>query len=180
MGAMPHQKHPQHPQLADTPALVSSLLGQVDQLITTQKLDQPLVVGIHTGGVWLAKVIAEHLNAPLGQLDIAFYRDDFSKNGLHPQVSPSSLPFNINDRHLLLVDDVLMSGRTVRAAMNELFDFGRPASIKLITLCSVNQRELPIQADACALTLDLDVGQYLQLDGPDPLQLSIIEHANHE
>ena len=180
MGATQHPQHPQHPELADTPALVNSLLNQVDQLITTQKLGQPLVIGIHTGGVWLAKVIAEHLQAPFGQLDIAFYRDDFSKNGLHPQVSPSSLPFNINDRHLLLVDDVLMTGRTVRAAMNELFDFGRPASIKLVTLCSVNQRELPIQADACALTLDLEVGQYLQLDGPETLKLSIIERANHE
>jgi len=169
-----------YPELADTPALVNHLLDQIDRLITTHKLDQPLVIGIHTGGVWLAKVIAEHIQAPLGQLDIAFYRDDFSKNGLHPQVSPSSLPFNINDRHVLLVDDVLMSGRTVRAAMNELFDFGRPASIKLITLCSVNQRELPIQADACALTLDLDVGQYLQLEGPEILKLSIIEHANHD
>ena len=169
-----------YPELADTPALVNNLLDQIDQLIFTQKLDQPLVIGIHTGGVWVAKVIAQHLQAPLGQLDIAFYRDDFSKHGLHPQVSPSSLPFNINDRHVLLVDDVLMSGRTIRAAMNELFDFGRPASIKLITLCSVNQRELPIQADACALSLDLEVGQYIQLQGPDTLKLSIIEHANHD
>ena len=177
MGA---KRTPQHPELADTPALVNHLLHQVDQLLTTQKIDQPLVIGIHTGGVWLAKVLAEHLHAPLGQLDIAFYRDDFSKHGLHPQVSPSSLPFNINDQHILLVDDVLMSGRTARAAMNELFDFGRPASIKLVTLCSVNQRELPIQADACALTLDLKPGQYLQLEGPDTLKLSIIEHANHE
>jgi pyrimidine operon attenuation protein/uracil phosphoribosyltransferase len=168
------------PELADTPALVSNLLEQIDQLIFTQKLDQPLVIGIHTGGVWVAKVIAQHLQAPLGQLDITFYRDDFSKNGLHPQVSPSSLPFNINDRHVLLVDDVLMSGRTIRAAMNELFDFGRPASIKLITLCSVNQRELPIQADACALSLNLEAGKYLQLQGPDTLKLSIIEHANHD
>ena len=101
------------PELADTPALVNNLLDQIDQLIFTQKLDQPLVIGIHTGGVWVAKVIAQHLQAPLGQLDITFYRDDFSKNGLHPQVSPSSLPFNINDRHVLLVDDVLMSGRTI-------------------------------------------------------------------
>ena len=177
MGA---KRTPQHPELADTPALVSHLLHQVDQLLATQKIDQPLVIGIHTGGVWLAKVLAEHLQAPLGQLDIAFYRDDFSKHGLHPQVSPSSLPFNINDQHILLVDDVLMSGRTARAAMNELFDFGRPASIKLVTLCSVNQRELPIQADACALTLDLKPGQYLQLEGPDTLKLSIIEHVNHE
>lgn len=171
---------PKYPELADTPALVSNLLDQVDNLLTTQNIEQPLVVGIHTGGVWLAKVLANHLQTPFGELDIAFYRDDFSKNGLHPLVRPSSLPFNINDRHILLVDDVLMSGRTVRAAMNELFDFGRPASIKLITLCCVNQRELPVQADACALTLDLAPGQYLQLEGPETLQLSIIEHANHE
>lgn len=173
-------KNSQDSEFANTPALVSQLLDQVDQLVDAQKLGQPLVIGIHTGGVWLARVIAEHLQAPLGELDIAFYRDDFSHKGLHPQVSPSSLPFNINDRHLLLVDDVLMSGRTVRAAMNELFDFGRPASIKLVTLCSVNQRQLPIQADVCALTLDLEAGQYLQLDGPEPLKLSIIEQANHE
>ncbi|MCO4838132.1 MAG: bifunctional pyr operon transcriptional regulator/uracil phosphoribosyltransferase PyrR [Oceanospirillaceae bacterium] len=171
---------PQYPELADTPALVTNLLDQVDQLLTSQNIEQPLVIGVHTGGAWLAKVVASHLQVPFGELDITFYRDDFSKNGLHPIVRPSSLPFNINDRHLLLVDDVLMSGRTVRAAMNELFDFGRPASIKLITLCSVNQRELPIQADACALTLDLAPGQYLQLQGPEVLQLSIIEHANHE
>jgi len=173
-------EHPRHPELADTPALVNKLLEQVDHLVTQQGLDQPLVIGIHTGGVWLAQAVAEHLQAPLGQLDIAFYRDDFSKNGLHPQVSPSSLPFNINDRHLLLVDDVLMSGRTIRAAMNELFDFGRPASIKLVTLCSVDQRELPIQADVCALTLSLDAGQYLQLNGPNPLSLSITEQAAHD
>ena len=97
MGATPNQ---QHPELTDTPALVSNLLEQIDQLIFTQKLDQPLVIGIHTGGVWVAKVIAQHLQAPLGQLDITFYRDDFSKNGLHPQVSPSSLPFNLSLIHI--------------------------------------------------------------------------------
>ena len=177
MGATPT---PHHPELADTKALVSKLLSQVDQLITQHQLTDPLVIGIHTGGVWLAEALAKHLNAPLGKLDIAFYRDDFSKNGLHPQVSPSSLPFNIDNRHILLVDDVLMSGRTVRAALNEVFDFGRPASVKLVTLCSLNQRELPIQADACALELYLEQGQYLQLDGPEPLKLSIIEHANHD
>lgn len=169
----------QHPQLADTSALIKALLLQVDNLISQHQLQQPLIVGIHTGGVWLAQAIAQHLQAPLGQLDIAFYRDDFSRRGLHPKVNPSSLPFDINDRHLLLVDDVIMSGRTIRAALNELFDFGRPASVKLVTLCSVSQRELPIQADACALKLDLEPGQYLQLAGPVPLQLSIIEHTAH-
>jgi len=164
------------PPLADTEALVSDLLIQIERLISQNNLLQPLVVGIHTGGVWIAQIIANHLQAPLGQLNIAFYRDDFSRNGLHPQVSPSSLPLDINDRNLILVDDVIMSGRTIRAALNELFDFGRPASVSLVTLCSVNQRELPIQADACALKLDLTAGQYVQLTGPNPLTLSIIEN----
>ncbi|HCH32863.1 MAG TPA: bifunctional pyr operon transcriptional regulator/uracil phosphoribosyltransferase PyrR [Oceanospirillaceae bacterium] len=166
----------QNPQLADTNALMGELLTQVERLISQKNLRQPLVIGIHTGGVWIAQNIANHLRAPLGQLDIAFYRDDFSRHGLHPQVSPSSLPFDINDRNLILVDDVIMSGRTIRAALNELFDYGRPASVSLVALCSVNQRELPIQADACALKLDLTPGQYVQLTGPTPLTLSIIEN----
>jgi len=169
-----------NPQLADTNALVSTLVEQIDALLLQNQRQQPLVVGIHTGGVWLAQTIATHLQAPLGQLDIAFYRDDFTQHGLHPQVSPSSLPFDINDRHLILVDDIIRSGRTIRAALNELFDFGRPASVTLATLCSVNQRQLPIQADACALTLDLAEGQYLQLTGPTPLTLSIIENRESQ
>ena len=78
---------------------------------------------------------------PLGTLDVSFYRD-FTQNGLHPQVRPSALPFEIDGQHLVLVDDVLMSGRTIRAALNELFDYGRPASVTLVCLLDLNAREL--------------------------------------
>jgi pyrimidine operon attenuation protein/uracil phosphoribosyltransferase len=82
---------------------------------------------------------------PLGTLDVSFYRDDFSQNGLHPQVRPSELPFEIEGQHLVLVDDVLMSGRTIRAALNELFDYGRPASVTLVCLLDLDAGELPIR-----------------------------------
>ena len=170
----------QVPQLPDTASLIADLFQQVDQLIDQTQLQDPLVIGIHTGGVWLAQALAERLQAPLGKLDISFYRDDFTQNGLNPKVNPSQLPFDVNNRHLLLVDDVLKSGRTVRAALNEIFDYGRPASVKLVTLCDIQDRELPIQADACALHLELQTGQYLQLDGPQPLQLTLLERATDD
>jgi pyrimidine operon attenuation protein/uracil phosphoribosyltransferase len=170
----------QAPQLPDTPSLVADLVRQVRQLISHQQLQDPLVIGIHTGGVWLAATLAQAIAAPLGKLDISFYRDDFTQQGINPKVNPSSLPFDINNRHIILVDDVLMSGRTVRAALNEIFDYGRPASIKLATLCAINGRQLPIQADACALQLELAGSQYLQLEGPEPLQLTLIERITDE
>ena len=108
---------------------------------------------------------------PLGQLDIAFYRDDFSRIGLNPRVQPSELPFDVDGRHLVLIDDVLYTGRTVRAALNELFDYGRPASVLLAVLVDRGGRELPIEAHVAGSRLELPAGQQLQLTGPDPLQL---------
>ncbi len=89
-------------------------------------IERPRFVGIHTGGIWVAEALLRELGnqEPLGTLDVSFYRDDFTQNGLHPQVRPSALPFEIDGQHLVLVDDVLMSGRTIRAALNELFDYG--------------------------------------------------------
>ena len=81
---------------------------------------------------------------PLGTLDISFYRDDFGQIGLHAQVKPSDIPFEVEGAHIVLVDDVLYTGRTIRAAMNELFDYGRPATIQLATLIDRGGRELPI------------------------------------
>lgn len=170
----------QTPQLPDTPPLVAELVQQVRQLIASQQIRSPLVIGIHTGGVWLAATLAQAIAAPLGKLDISFYRDDFTQHGLTPKVNPSNLPFDVNNRHIILVDDVLMSGRTVRAALNEIFDYGRPASIKLAILCAINGRQLPIQADVCAMQTELEANQYLQLEGPEPLQLKLIERANDE
>ena len=115
---------------------------------------------------------------PLGILNVSFYRDDFSRSGLHPQVRPSELPFDIEDQHLVLIDDVLMSGRTIRAALNELFDYGRPASVTLVCLLDLNARELPIRPDIVGATLSLEQNQRVKLTGPEPLaiQLQTLDH----
>jgi len=130
-----------------------------------------MMVGIHTGGAWIAEKLhqALALSEPLATLDISFYRDDFSRIGMHPQVKPSRLPPQVDDRHIILVDDVLHTGRTIRAAMNEIFDYGRPASITLACLLERSGRELPIQADAVASHLHLEPGQHIKLTGPEPL-----------
>jgi len=133
------------------------------------------MIGIYTGGVWIAQQLHQQLaiKAPLGTLDISFYRDDFTRVGMNPQVKPSSLPLSIDDRHIILVDDVLYTGRTIRAAMNELFDYGRPASIILAVLVERDGRELPIQPDAVGQHISLQAGEQIKLQGPAPLTLSL-------
>ena len=127
------------------------------------------IVGIVTGGAWLAERLhrALGLKTPLGVLDPSFYRDDYSKSGLHHQVKPSQIPFEVQGRRILLVDDVLFTGRTVRGAMNELFDYGRPASVKLVVLVDRGDRELPIQADFAAARVALPASQSLALARSD-------------
>jgi pyrimidine operon attenuation protein/uracil phosphoribosyltransferase len=134
---------------------------------------QPLIIGIETGGVWIAEQLRQRLapDTELGRLDISFYRDDFTRKGLQPEVKPSSLPTAIDDRTILLVDDVLQSGRTVRAAMNEIFDYGRPQKILLAILIDRGQREIPIHADFVGASLSLDSDSHLKLTGPEPLAL---------
>lgn len=158
-------------------ALLDKMGQELNALISQRKIDDPLMIGIHTGGVWLAERLHKQLGleGPMGVLDISFYRDDFTKMGLNPKVKPSQLPTSTEGRHILLVDDVIMSGRTIRAAMNELFDYGRPASITLITLLDLQRRELPIQADVVGGTLTLGDDQLIKLTGPDPLTLEIRE-----
>lgn len=143
--------------------------------VRDNNLDQPLLVGIHTGGVWVAERMQQRLNSAenISSLDISFYRDDFTRHGLHPQVQGSDLPDSIEDRHIILIDDVIMSGRSIRAAMNELFDYGRPASITLVTLLDIGRRELPIQPDLCGARLELNEGQLVKLSGPTPLELTL-------
>ena len=150
--------------------------------IDSGALRDPLMIGIHTGGVWIAQRLhaALGLSEPLGKLSIAFYRDDFTHIGLHPQVSPSSLPFDIEGRDIILVDDVLYTGRTIRAAMNELFDFGRPSRVLLAALCDRPGRELPIQADVIGASFMLDHHEEIVLTGPEPLQMSIQQRALEE
>lgn len=144
---------------------------------------QPLLIGIHSGGVWIAKALAEILDsdffdATLGTLNIAYYRDDFTRIGMHPQVMPSDLPFAVDDRQLLLVDDVLHSGRTVRAALNEIFDYGRPAAVTLAVLIERDGRELPIQADIVGQTIELNQNQQIKLTNYSTLQLELKDNGS--
>ena len=138
---------------------------------------RPLMIGIHTGGAWLAERLHRllQLDEPLGTLDISFYRDDFTRIGMNPQVKASELPFDMEDRHIILVDDVLHTGRTIRAAMNEIFDYARPASVKLAVLINRGGRELPIQADIIGESVELKPGQQIKLIGPDKLELELQE-----
>ncbi|MDX1588391.1 MAG: bifunctional pyr operon transcriptional regulator/uracil phosphoribosyltransferase PyrR [Oleiphilaceae bacterium] len=156
----------------DVQQCLQRLSGQLRQELGASP-EPPLMVGIRTGGVWLARQLhqALELPEPLGELDISFYRDDFSRAGLNPRVSPSSLPFATEGRRVLLVDDIIMSGRTIRAAMNELFDYGRPEIIRLVTLVDLGGRELPIQPDYTGERLNLERHQRLKLRGPAPLWL---------
>ena len=137
------------------------------------------LVGIHTGGVWVMDALADVLGspAPRGVLDISFYRDDFSRIGLHPEVKPSRIPFDVEGRDILLIDDVLYTGRTVRAAMNQLFDYGRPAVIRLAVLVDRGGRELPICPDYTGLKLKLGPDQHISLQRDDAGGLSFMLSA---
>ncbi len=163
----------------DVEQLLAQMAEQLRALLASRQLEDPLLIGIHTGGVWLAERLHQllALPTPLGTLDISFYRDDFTQAGLNPKVQPSAIPLATEGRHLILVDDVLKSGRTVRAALNELFDFGRPASVTFATLIDLDSRELPIQADVVGQHLQLSENQYIKLTGPTPLRLELQERG---
>ena len=122
------------------------------------------VVGIHTGGAWVADKLAAKIGAArVGRIAVTLHRDDYATRGLHPQKNTTEIGFDIEGRHILLVDDVIQSGRTIRAALNELFDFGRPASVKLAVLVDRGGRELPMQADYVAITMPIEGAQQLEL-----------------
>jgi pyrimidine operon attenuation protein/uracil phosphoribosyltransferase len=157
----------------DIPALIDKMAADLQQQLCIDA--QTVMVGIHTGGVWIARELHSRLpvQEPLGELDISFYRDDFTRIGMNPQVKPSQLPFSLDNRHIILIDDVLHTGRTIRAAMNELFDYGRPASITLAVLVERSGRELPIQANVVGLHLPLGPDEHVKLSGPEPLTLEV-------
>lgn len=167
-------------QLATPDELLAQMAEKIRTLLDKKAIDNPLMVGIQTGGVWVASKLYQLLNnsrpvfaEPLATLDISFYRDDFSRIGMNPKVKPSQLPPDVEDRHIILVDDVLHTGRTIRAAMNELFDYGRPASITLVCLIDRSGRELPLQADIIGDHVALKEGEHIKLTGPEPLALQI-------
>ncbi len=123
------------------------------------------LVGIHTGGVWLAERLHQALNIslPLGTLDVSFYRDDFSRKGLRRNVKSSDIPFDVDGCAVIIVDDVLYTGRTIRAAMNELFDYGRPSNIRLAALIDRGGRQLPISADFVGATVEIRTDENIEL-----------------
>jgi pyrimidine operon attenuation protein/uracil phosphoribosyltransferase len=147
--------------LPDAEALCRELAGKLRSGVS----DSTGLVGIRTGGAWLAERLHRELGlaTPVGALDISFYRDDFDSAGLRHQVKPSQIPFDVNGRHIIVVDDVLYTGRTVRAAMNELFDYGRPGKIELAALIDRGERQLPIAAQYIGATLTVPAGKLLRL-----------------
>ncbi len=152
-------------------------LGKLKEHLMPFTEHRPIMIGIHSGGVWVAEKLHSQLNLkdPLGTIDISFYRDDFSRVGLNPTVRGTHLPTSIEDRHIILVDDVLHTGRTVRAALNELFAYGRPLSVTLAVLLERDGRELPIQADIAGIHMSLGSEHYVKLTGPEPLALTLLE-----
>ncbi|MEO8164357.1 MAG: bifunctional pyr operon transcriptional regulator/uracil phosphoribosyltransferase PyrR [Betaproteobacteria bacterium] len=134
------------------------------------------LIGIHTGGVWLAQRLHATLGLakPLGTIDVSFHRDDYGSRGLHPKVKPSSIPFEVADADIVLVDDVLHTGRTIRAAMNELFDYGRPQSIRLAALIDRGGRQLPIAAQFVGAEIIVAEAEQVELTKDEKNNLSLI------
>ena len=154
---------------------LATMATELRQLLTRRNRTDAALIGIHSGGVWIARALHQALAIaqPLGEINLTFYRDDFSRIGMHPRVKPSNLPFEVEDRHIVLVDDVLYTGRTIRAALNEIFDYGRPASVTLAVLVDRGERELPIQADVVGQQITPAAGEHVKLLGPEPLALVI-------
>ena len=133
------------------------------------------MVGLYTGGAWLAERLHKMLEmkSPLGLMDVAFYRDDYAARGLKHDPKRTKIPFDVNGADILLVDDVLYSGRTVRAAMNELFDYGRPAGIALVVLADRGGRQLPICAQHAGARVEVPTGMRLTLKRQDSGKLML-------
>ena len=144
----------------DAEALYRELLRGVQHLCTPDTR----LVGITSGGAWLVERLQRDLNLPgkPGVISSAMHRDDFAKRGL-ANSAQTQLPFEVNGAHVLILDDVLYTGRTLRAVINELFDYGRPANVKLAVLVDRGGRELPVQADFAAARVTLAENQSLSL-----------------
>ena len=147
--------------LPDAELLLPRLAAELREHVTPSAA----MIGLYTGGAWLAERLHPMLDLkdPLGLMDIAFYRDDYHKEGLKHDPKRTRIPFDVDGRDLLLVDDVLYTGRTVRAAMNELFDYGRPRSISLVILADRGGRQLPICAQHCGSVVQVPEGMRLRL-----------------
>ena len=156
------------------PAAINKLLDSMASESHSLLGDQtPLVVGIHTGGVWVAQALAQRLGCNCAEVDVSFHRDDILKRGLPRQTAVTQLPVSLAGRTVLLVDDVLHTGRTIRAALEELYDRGRPARVLLAVLVDRGGHELPIRADVVGQQLSLAEGALVKLSGPKPLKIEV-------
>ena len=142
-----------------------SLVAKLAEQIRRDAGPAVALVGIYTGGVWIAERLHRMLGlgTPIGTIDVAFYRDDYKRTGLRPGVRPSDIPFKVEDADIILVDDVLYTGRTIRAALNEIFDYGRPTSIRLAALIDRGGRQLPICPQFVAATMQVAPEQTIEL-----------------
>lgn len=162
----------------DAEALYDALAKSIKTALA--QADNLAIVGIHSGGAWLAERLAAELQLKerLGFIDVSFYRDDYAEKGLHAEVKPTQIPFEVDGATILLVDDVLYTGRTTRAAVNVLFDYGRPARIMLAALVDRGGRELPIAADFIADSITLPAEQQLILQRAEDGGFSLtVAHA---
>ena len=148
--------------------LLNKLEAGLKRIIVERQLTNPLMIGIRTGGVWIAEHMHQRLNIsePLGLLDISFYRDDFSQIGVNPNVKPSQLPPHIEGRDIILVDDVFYTGRTIRAALNEIFDYGRPNQVVLAVLIERDGRQIPLCPDCAGASITMRCRPANQIDRP--------------
>lgn len=176
-----NHSHTFPPQLPDAEDLLKVLSQKLEPLLQ----ENTALVGIHSGGVWLMERLLTLLENTIskhaiehGTLDVSFYRDDYAQRGLKTENRPSQIPFDVENKHIILIDDVFYTGRTTRAAMNELFDYGRPASITLIALVNRGGRELPIAPQDVAADIPLDAAQHLQLtkQADGRLSLELTQH----
>jgi pyrimidine operon attenuation protein/uracil phosphoribosyltransferase len=170
---------------ADLPDAEAALAALAEKMAAAVNHDA-VFVGIYRGGAWLAERLAEMVPGqhPVGFIDVSFYRDDYGQRGLHARVEPTRLPCEVEGSHIVLVDDVLYTGRSVRAAVNELFDYGRPATIELAVLFDRGGRELPIEATYVGARLYVSRNLLLVLQRGDAgrfsLSLEPVEVLRHE
>lgn len=164
-------------QLPDPEALLTDITARIQAQLAENGLSNSALVGIHSGGVWLMQRILKSIKQDVayGTLDAALYRDDYAQRGLKAEPKPSQIPFDVQDKHIILIDDIFYTGRTARAAMNELFDYGRPASITLAVLINRGGAELPILPNIVGAEILLKLNESLQLsqDTKGKLHLSL-------